>query len=366
MLINLNKLNESLEKKYFSESVTLEEKFSDMPDWLSKRILTTKYNYYDGQGRMYNKSRGLGVADHEKADAKNPNFGPRTSYINPKGDEKYSDKSLYAQLLEHGINLDKVKIIEGEKPTKRTDPRLQEPNIPIFLFKNNQVYIKGMNENEEYVGDRSYKPFKYLPMKTLLSDEVVAFAYIDGNDDENFQANVTRDSRRKLKGELDQIPNYERNKSRAGYSSWSQKWDKSGYRVIPSAEKYKAKLNELKCSKIYTLLDEKYQLLNEAKEELSNLLLQTDISSDDNPDFNRAFAERESIFEAFAEASKYYRRVLKTVDNITNNEVFTDKEKKDRLINIINWDSDYDQLIKYTKIIETKGPSVFNSVIDWI
>ena len=172
MFIDLKKLNESLENKY--QSFELNEKFGDMPDWLSKRILTTKYNIYDGQRRRdvgLHKTKGRWGATTDDLEKKDPKAGPRASYTNARG--ATGDQSLFGQLLAHGINMDSVNVIEGNKPEKRTDPRLKEPNIPIFLFKNGQVYAKGINDNEEYSGDKSYKAFKYLPMKLLLSDEVL-------------------------------------------------------------------------------------------------------------------------------------------------------------------------------------------------
>lgn len=365
MLINLHKLTESLEAKYSQES-QLNETFGDMPDWLSKRILTGKYNRYDGQGRRklgIHKTDRYGNPDME---GKNPEFGNRPSYINAR--DKNGDQSLFGQMLAHGINLDSVKVIECDKPEKRTDDKLKAPNIPIFLFSNNQVYAKGINDNEEYRGDnRSYfgQAFKYLPIKTLLSDEVVKFAYIDGTDDDNFKANEVRGARDKMKQDMEGIP--KREKEKAGTKGWRGNWDKSGYKQIPSAERYKDKLAELKCGKIYDVLDEKHQLLEETKQELANIMLSTDIKSMKNDeDYATAFTAYENIYEKFQKAVSYYLNVLRDVDKIVNDDNKDEARKKEELIYIINYDSNYRNLMYYTKEIENMAPSVFNSIIDWI
>lgn len=365
MLINLNKLNESLEAKYLNES-QLNETFGDMPEWLSKRILTGKYNRHDGQGRreygVYKKDQ-YGSID---LNGKNPEFGNRPSYINAR--DSKGDESLFGQMLSHGINLDSVKVIECEKPEKRTDDKLKAPNIPIFLLSNNQVYAKGINDNEEYRGEnKSYygQAFKYLPMKTLLSDEVVKFAYIDGTDDDNFKGKEVRDARTKMKQDMAGIP--KREKQFAGVQGWRGNWDKSGYKQIPTADKYRDKLAELKCNKIYDVLDEKQQLLEETKEELANIMLSTDIKSMKNDeDYATAFTAYENIYEKFQRAVSNYVDVLKSVDRIVNDENMDEARKKEELIYIINYDSSYSRLMDYTKEIEKMAPSVFNSIIDWI
>ena len=373
MLVNLKKLNESLEEKYFTESIELDEAFGDMPEWLSKRILTTKYNRNDGQhrGDLGVKKKGrYGGIDRDAIDAKNPEAGPRATYTRARNASRYEDQSLYGQLLAHGINMDSVEVKEGPKPEKRTDGRLKEPNIPIFLFKNGQVYAKGINDNEEYSGDGQYRAFKYVPMKTLLSDEVEKFAYIDGSNDDNFKVTQKRADRAKTQGELSNIPNYYRDKASAGQTNWKGElqYDKSGYRYIPSAQKYRDKLAELKCNKIYDILDEKHQLLEETKEELSNIMLNADLMSmnDEGDDFNVAFKAYDNLYEKFMYAVNYYVECLKRVDNIVNNESYDEKRKKEELAYLINYDSSYRNLLDYTKEIEQLAPKVFNSIIDWI
>lgn len=364
MLINLHKLSESLEAKYLQES-QLNETFGGMPDWLSKRILTGKYNKYDGQDRRRYGIRKKDQFGNPDMEGKNPEFGNRPSYINAR--DSSGDQSLFGQMLAHGINLDSVKVIECDKPEKRTDDKLKAPNIPIFLLRNNQVYVKGINDNEVYRGDNpTYAglAFKNVSMKVIL-DEAVKFAYIDGTDDDNFKVNEVRGARDKMKQDMEGIP--EREREKAGTQGRRGRWDKSGYWQIPSAERYKKKLAELKCSKIYDVLDEKCQLLEETKQELANIMFSTDIKSmRDDEDYATAFTVYENIYEKFQRAVSYYTNVLATVDRIVNDDYTDEERKKEGLVYFINNNADYSSLIYYTKELKKMAPSVFNSVIDWI
>ena len=362
----LNSINESLEKKY-TESYELDEKFSDsIPDWLGKRILTTKYARRRS-ARSGNSNQRAGLVKGNLND-KNPGEGPSPTYINPRG-EYSNDDSLFGKFLEKGVNLDSVQVIEGEKPEKRTDARLKEPNIPIFLFKNGQVYAKGINDNEEYAGNGEYRAFKYLPMKTLLSDEVEKFAYIDGNNDNNFKATETRIERGKTQAELNKLPNYFRNKQRAGQNldrrrSWQDIYDKSGYLIDPS--RYKAQLAELKCNRIYDLLDEKYNILEQAKEGIADVLMSVDLKDSENSDYSKVFTDYNNFFDLFKNAVESYKLCVKNIDTILNDENRSDKEKREMLLNFINYDGNYDTFMTTIKEIEKQSPKLFNSIIDWI
>lgn len=145
-------------------------------------------------------------------------------------------------------------------PTKASDSRLKEPNIPIFLFDNGQVYAKGVNDNEIYWDDEKERAFKFIPMKYLLSN-AVSFAYIDGSNPANFNAHDTRAKRRSPKGT--DWRRYERDKSnqvsdegkittgfdKSGYPVPLDKWEKANKTYISQyqekiLEKYREKLIE--------------------------------------------------------------------------------------------------------------------------
>ena len=372
MPVRLKNLNESLERKYglneSTETTELTEKLSDsMPDWLQKRLLVTKYS--NGGNKAY---RDLKL--HKgNSDNKNPedDYSKRPTYARGRGNVNSQDQSLFGRMLTKGINLDNVTVEEGPVPTKRTDTRLKEPNIPIFLMKNGQVYAKGLNDQEEYRDDGS-KPFKYVPMKTLLAD-CEKFAYIDGTDDNNFSVENKRVSRNLMNKSLQDLPNYDRVRGveRAGQQYVPKKgWvtlDKSGYITIPTIEKYKQQLSEIKCGKIHDILREKEDYLNYVKEELANIMMNTDIKTDLNSsgsDFNTAFSK---VFDTFKRAVNDLVNLEGKIKNVldpANN--YSEEEQREQIVWIINHDWDYENLMEHTKQIEKIAPTLFNSIIDWI
>lgn len=373
MPVRLKDLNESFEKKYglteeLNEEVELNEKLSDkIPDWLAKRLLVTKYS---DNGNSYRRDMGL---HKSSASAKNPetDYGKMPTYSKGKGSGAHEDQSLFGQMLKKGINLDTVDVISNvDVPTKTSDPRLKEPNIPIFLMKNGQVYAKGINDREEYK-DADYKAFKYISMKTLLND-CEKFAYIDGTDDDNFSVERKQIGRSLMKNELDKIPNYERQPQNAGRNrrykdkGWVD-FDKSGYAIIPTVDKYKDKLAEIKCDKIHDILKEKEDYLNYVKEELSNILMNTDIKSDltsGDSDFSQGFNALFDWFKDSARALVAIEYRLQDIFSESNN--YSKDEQRKKVLDIINHDWDYSRLMENIRKIEKVAPTLFNSIIDWI
>ena len=188
-------------------------------------------------------------------------LSPSYSYRGTPTRTQDAQNSLYYNFRSLGIPLDKVEVQEGPIPVKASDSRLKEPNIPIFLFDNGQVYAKGVNDNEIYWDDEKERPFKHIPMKYLLS-WAVSFAYIDGSNPANFNAHDTRAKRRSPKGT--DWRRYERDKSKqvsdegkittgfdkSGYPVPLDKWEKANKTYISQyqekiLEKYREKLIEL-------------------------------------------------------------------------------------------------------------------------
>lgn len=378
MPVRLKDLNESLEKKYgltepttLNESTELNERFSDnMPDWLKKRMLTTKYSNKGSNGRRDMK---LHKGDRE---SKNPEKDPhaRPTYVSSKGDERMKDQSLFGKMLEKGIDLDNVNVIEGDIPTKSSDPRLKEPNIPIFLMKNGQVYAKGLNDKEEY-RDGGYKAFRYIAMKTLLAD-CEKFAYIDGADDSNFNVEAKKKSRGLMKQELEKDPYYNRDTKNAGSSRYfpTKGWlqiDKSGFPIFPTVDKYKNELAKIKCDRIHDILKEKEDYINYVKEEMANILMNADVKTDltnSDSDFGRAFSDGRRFGDAFnylQNAAKALVEVEYRLDQIFT-EGYSEEEQRAQIVRLINDSYEYSNLMNYVNKLEKLAPTLFNSIIDWI
>ena len=240
-MIKVSNLTESLDKKYLLEAY--DESF---PKWLKDRLNVVKEFH---KGNYYATPRDQ-----------------RPEYYNAR-DEKYlsdADKSLFHQCLSKGIDLSNTQVIEGPIPLKRTDPRLHEPNMPVWLFTNGQVYIEGVNDSEIF--KLTGKAFRYVPVKDKLAN-AKAFAYIDGSKINPTAITDKRAQRSEIKKDIQKnLPNYARvgtkersNLGMSGYA-WSagefvDATDKSGYLKVNPA-RYKEELKKLLGNKIYDELEE--------------------------------------------------------------------------------------------------------------
>ena len=376
-MIRLNNLVESLEKRYnlsesrdLNESYRLNEKLSDdMPDWFAKRLLTTKYT---PTSRIY--QRDLGGSAHFNGDnaynylqgkgaKKNPNYGKAPEYKQAE----YDDQSLFTGLLEKGISLDSVKIIEGPVPISDTDKRLQSPNIPIFLLNDGVVYIPGVNDEEKLGSRKTLGAYKI----SALLPQCKKFAYIDGNDPDNFKRKDKQGTRyQELSGSIYRAdsPEKDRNGNPMGgvKNTYWNKYDKSGYKVIPPADRYKDKLDEIKAGKIYEIMKEYEDYLTDAQQEIANY-----ISSLSMKEYSSNMETIKKLQTILTDAINYYILADNHVNEIVNDNSLNDKDKRDRLIDLINsnWPYRWEGVKELTREInrlKDASKEVFNSTIDWI
>lgn len=370
-MLRLRNLTESLEKKYLNESHVLNEKFSDnMPDWFAKRLLTTKYTptsdisdrdlggkaHFNG-GIGYNYLKGKGAK-------KNPNYGKEPNY---KQSEWGGDQSLFSKMLRRGISLDTVKVIEGKVPTSDTDPRLQSPNIPILLLDNGVVYIPGMNDDEKF-GSR--KTLGAYDINTLLG-KCEKFAYIDGNDPDNFKRKEKQDTRyQELSGSIYRAdsPEKDRNGNPIGgvKNTYWNKYDKSGYKVIPPSDRYKDKLDEIKAGKIYEIMKEYEDYLTDSQQEIANY-----ISSLSMKEYRSNMGTIEELQTILNSAINHYILADKHINEIVNNNSINDEGKTEELIDLINSTWPYrnegiKELDKEVSRLKNVSGGIFNATIDWI
>lgn len=376
-MLRLRNLTESLEKRYnlsesrdLNESDKLNEKLSDdMPDWFAKRLLTTKYT---DSSRIY--KRDLGGSAHfaggnnytylkGKGAKKNPNYGKVPDYKQ----SEYDDQSLFTGLLHKGISLDNVKIIEGPVPISDTDKRLQPPNIPIFLLNDGVVYIPGVNDEEKLGSRKTLGAYKI----SALLPQCKKFAYIDGNDPDNFKREYKRNTRYKDRsGSIYRAdsPEKDRDGNPIGglKNTYWNKYDKSGYKIIPPAEKYKDKLDEIKAKKIYEIMKEYEDYLTDAQQEIANY-----ISSLSMKEYRLNNDTIERLQAILNNAIGYYVAVDKHINEIVNDTSTTDEEKRDRLVDLINSKYPYrwegvKQLDREVVRLKDASKDVFNATIDWI
>ena len=369
--MKLRNITESLEKKYnLNESKTLNEKLSpDMPEWLAKRLLTTKYtdtgdDFLDRDltGAAHYPGKGT-ITYRQRAKEKNPEFGQTPAY---KQLEVWDgDQSLFTKMLDADINLDNVKVIEGPIPTSKNDKRLKPPNIPIFLFDNGVVYARGLNDNEK-LGSR--KSLGAYSIDSILA-QCKKFAYIDGSDDDNFHKGLSAKRREQRENSIYRLngPEKDRDNKSLGDANFDpfHEYDKSGYVTIPTVEKYENKLNEIKAGKIYDILKGYEDYLKIAQQEYANY-----ISSISIEDFTGEGDDTvEDIYTSLYDAIKEFINIRKYVDRILNNSLLNDQEKRDEIIDIITGSSleaDLEELDEYITELKDMTKKVFNSTIDWI
>ena len=327
MVTKLHNLTESIERKY-----QLTEAFNDsFPGWLKDRLVTVRQ--WGGDQGWKNKSNFSKVPREE-----------RPSFISPRGYYgSTADLGLFMGML-NATDLQNVQVIEGPIPEKRTDPRLQEPNIPIWGFPNGQVYIPGMNDNEESqqgaIEDGRIKAFKYIPFKALQSS-AVNFAYIDGSKMPESPVQAKRADRLKTARELMSIPNYERQGSSNGSrfttgKGWRDKVDKSGYIISP--DRYAEKLKELKAGKYVQILQQRYYELVEYKDDISAAMQYYDPFTESD-EFNKL----KRMLSYLTDAISTYNYYAKRIEEIANDPDYDESSKRTYISKYIdNLLNDYD------------------------
>lgn len=298
MLLNLKALNESFENKY-----KLEEAFDDsMPKWLKDRLAYSAVQSGDSEVHS-NKFKPYGYENG--ADNKYSGQSRASFQQNRSTGENGWELGLASQFLKAGVDLSKVKIVEAPIPNKI--PRITKNNqiIPIFLLENGQVWAKGINDREEYAA-YPYEPFRSMKADDILS-KCKAYCYIDLSDPNINTVGDKRDERRKLKAELEKIPNYFRYES----SYWDKR-DKSGYTNKYNVKRYKEKARELKLKNVDSKLEECAQKIVDYKTQLSDILTEVDIIEVDT------ISDIRGAVDDLRDACRYYKNACDYIDYMNN------------------------------------------------
>ncbi len=345
MIINLNRLNESLDKLYEGNSShsPLTEAFDEsFPKWLKDRLLTIK-KYHTGGW----------------AARKDIPYDQRPDYINARDENKYdsSTKSLFDKALKAGIDFTNTKVVEGPIPEKRTDERLKNENfIPIWLFPNGQVYIEGINDTE--IDFDSGKAFKYVPMKDKIA-KATGFAYIDKSKVNPNAITDKRKDRRDMRSELMKLPYYTRQGTQDykhfGRDYWGNDYDKSGYPIL-NPERYRKELEKVAGKKIYQVLDDFYNRIVDAKRKVADAYSQIDPFDTEGNDRDRI----RNIMNYIDYAARNYNDYMRKVEYALNAGYSEDYKAAElgRIVSRIKNDD-------YIKQVDNLGSQVFLSEIDW-
>lgn len=334
-----------LNEKLF-ENKTLNEKFSDsMPKWLQDRLLFFKYvnerRRSSAKGDAFKQKytdRGFNLDDQHDPTQE---IYKRGSYGRGRWQSGYGARgpktNFYDVLRAQGLDLDSAEFIEGPVPTSNRDPRLKEPNIPIYLLKDpdsnkTQVYMPGVNDNEKFAFNDEDKTFKYIRPKELL-DYCVGFCYIDGSDKSNFTTRDKRGGRADYKA-FDKTDPFKRwtPEEQKEYNAyrWRDKadFDKAGHLIDPTI--LKDRLYKYKAQHPDRVLDKLYRRISNIKNDFSQIYASADINDKDNQEFLDVFSN--GLNERLMRIISSYNYTVQLIKDILDSSEY-DQEQKERLIN---------------------------------
>lgn len=342
MIINLNRLNESLDRLYESKPSLTEAFDESFPKWLKDRLLViNKYHTGDYAAR------------------RNIPWNERPDYINARDESRWnsSTRSLWEKALAAGIDFSKTKVVEGPVPEKRTDERLKNENfIPIWLFPNGQVYIEGLNGSEIY--QTTGKAFKYMPMKDKI-ENAEGFAYIDKTNIDPEAITGKRKARASLRADImNNVPEYARKGTpdfkKFGRDFWGTEYDKSGYPIL-NPERYQKEIEKLAGKKIYQVLEEFHNKIIDAQRKVAEVYSQEDPFSSET-DIDKI----SNLINSIRWAASRYNDYMRKVDRIINSSWDEDYKARElgELVRRIKHDD-------YMQSIENIGSQIFLSEIDW-
>ena len=217
----------------------LNEKFGDIPNWLSNRLNAVKP--MSKTGNINSK-----FADTEYGKENVPEYQYKWSKTNP------DIHSLYDQLVKAGYDLANMKAEERPVPTRPSEiKKIEEKGmLPVWLLRdeNNktQIYIPGINDTEEALFKKSYnnhRLFSDLSFKELVA-AAIKFAVLELP----MKDPTIQQQRYEWDEESTGLSGKQRNPNFAGVetSDGSIIFDKSGYNVAPNRKRLKAGAEELR------------------------------------------------------------------------------------------------------------------------
>lgn len=371
MTVRLRDLNESFERLYESQTL-INEAFGDsFPKWLKDRLSISNLAH------PFRDTKGDKISTRSSKDygyyygAVPP--GQRPEYVHPRdGSSKWSwnsererELSLFQNALNAGIDLQNAEVIEGDIPTTRVDPRLKEPNLPIWGFPNGQVYIPGLNDREIY--RETGKAFLHTPLKTLMG-EANHFAYMDSSSFDSSPYKRKKEQRQELRDEIIEI---NKNDPTAGafrpghdssqvkpFERWGDRVDKSGYIIKP--DRYKDALKKAGATKIFQRLQDIYDRIIEVKEDIAAAASYID-PFEDAETYKKIGSFFSILDESITEYNKYSRNAEEISKQYNNGDI-TQEEYQYYMGNY------YSQIKNCSafKQLKNLGDDVFLAGVDWL
>ena len=342
-----------LNEKLFNNKI-LTEKFSDsMPKWLQSRMVFTKPNISANKKDDY-KKKGYDIDFQGKP------------YYAPRGDKR----SIFTLFNKSGIDINNANFIEGDIPTSPRDPRLKEPNIPIFLLEGENywngnietlVYAKGINDEELInFSDVFDKKLRYVPMKTLLS-HCKAFCYLDTTDSSNYlDANKVQGRIDNKKFELNDP--FRRFTPEEQQKMWRNNFDKSGHLINPDI--LKNRLSEYKAGNYQKILDRLYKKISNIKTDFAQIYVNADLQDfSTDTDIRDIFEGSYGLNSKLISLIEDYNDLVKEVQRIVNDSSLDEENKKRSIIYTFKYDGA--RLESNIKSLELRAERVLSVDLDW-
>lgn len=262
------------------ENVELNEAWSEsMPEWLKRAMSWSAQRIDKHAFDKLNRAKSDKIGKYDYA---HDYQRPRNEYVNSKS--TYLAGAFFAK----GIDPAQCEYVECEAPTNARDPLFKSGDIPIWGFKLTRVnddseaiqaYAKGMNDLEKVTYTNPLIdsmdvdwPFKSISIKKL-SENCDYFCYIPVESLSKMQPKdfdqirKDRDSSRRgvvergTPGETEPAYLY------TGHYGYLER-DKSGYVVVPPADKYARILKRSKAKKYASVLEDFHDKLVTAWDEI--------------------------------------------------------------------------------------------------
>lgn len=264
------------------ENVELNEAWSEsMPEWLKRAMSWSAQRIDKHAFDKLNRAKGDKIS---KYDYVHDYQQPRNEYVDSKS--TYLAGAFFAK----GIDPAQCEYVEREAPTNARDPLFKSGDIPIWGFKLTrinddseaiQAYAKGMNDLEKITYTNPLIdnmdvdwPFKSISIKKL-SENCDYFCYIPAESLSKMQPKdfeqIRKDRDKSREGAVERgtpgadEPAYLYTPDK--HFGYFQR-DKSGYVVVPPADKYARILRRSKAKKYANVLEDFHDELVTAWDEI--------------------------------------------------------------------------------------------------
>lgn len=302
----------------FKRLFLLEAFSPSMPKWLQQYVI---YN-----PKVRNYSRGFGkYADPDKRNlaysssrnvGRDKNSGTAANIIWGKGNSPTGT----------AIDFSRANFITQEVPKKVDDPIFLDKSKMCFVHLDSgfdeTIWIPGFSSpTEQFVIDNNKKIVTGKINSKQLREFGKDFCYLDLTDSSNFITDITNDREEAKKGSIERV-------DLDKISSWQRdNYDKSGYKKIPSVDRYAKKLRSLKIKKVPQLIIDARTKLVDLQKDLAECSSQYASSQlADMREFNTI--DLKNAYNNFISAVDNFQNVLDYIDELPNAQ---DDDRRDMI-----------------------------------